>query len=129
MGTVLLGRITLNPNVWHGKPTVRNTRYLVEGLLEYLAAGDSIEEVLEEFDMMSKMSLMPEAQVETDSKIELQSTSPENKTKLKKSIKLPTGATVPDAFLKIIKYNGITEKYYFLNEKPKSSNFKLYIVK
>ena len=46
-----------------------------------------------------------------------------------KSIKLPTGATVPDAFLKIIKYNGITEKYYFLNEKPKSSDFKLYITK
>ena len=46
-----------------------------------------------------------------------------------KSIKLPTDATVPDAFLKIIKYNGITEKYYFLNEKPKSSDFKLYIVK
>lgn len=46
-----------------------------------------------------------------------------------KSIKLPTGATVPDAFLKIIKYNGVTEKYYFLNEKPKSSDFKLYIVK
>jgi endonuclease G len=45
-----------------------------------------------------------------------------------KSIKLPTGATVPDAFLKIIKYNGIVEKYYFLNEKPKSSDFKLYIV-
>jgi endonuclease G len=46
-----------------------------------------------------------------------------------KSIKLPTGATVPDAFLKIIKYNGITEKYYFLNEKPKFSNFKLYLIK
>jgi endonuclease G len=46
-----------------------------------------------------------------------------------KSIKLPTGATVPDAFLKIIKYNGIVEKYYFLNEKPKSSDFKLYIIK
>jgi len=46
-----------------------------------------------------------------------------------KSIKLPTGATVPDAFLKVIKYNGITEKYYFLNEKPKSSDFKLYIIK
>lgn len=46
-----------------------------------------------------------------------------------KSIKLPTGATVPDAFLKIIKYNGIIEKYYFLNEKPKSSDFKLYMIK
>ena len=46
-----------------------------------------------------------------------------------KSIKLNTGATVPYAFLKIIKYNGITEKYYFLNERPKSSDFKLYIIK
>jgi endonuclease G len=46
-----------------------------------------------------------------------------------KSIKLPTGATVPDAFLKTIKYNGITEKYYFVNEKPKSSDFKLYLIK
>jgi endonuclease G len=46
-----------------------------------------------------------------------------------KSIKLPTGATVPDAFLKIIKYNGIVERYYFLNGKPKSSDFKLYIIK
>jgi endonuclease G len=46
-----------------------------------------------------------------------------------KSIKLPTGATVPDAFIKIIKYNGIVEKYYFINEKPKSNNYTLYLVK
>lgn len=46
-----------------------------------------------------------------------------------KSIKLATGATIPDAFLKTIKYNGVTEKYYFLNKRPKSSDFKLYIVK
>ena len=46
-----------------------------------------------------------------------------------KSIKLPTGATVPDAFLKTIKYNGITEKYYFVNERPKFSDFKLYLIK
>ena len=42
------------------------------------------------------------------------------------SIKLPSGATVPDALLKIIKYNGITEKYYFVNEKPKYSDFNNY---
>jgi uncharacterized protein (DUF433 family) len=58
METILLGRITLNPNVGHGKPTVRNTRYLVEGLLEYLAAGDSIEEVLEEFPDLEKEDLL-----------------------------------------------------------------------
>jgi endonuclease G len=46
-----------------------------------------------------------------------------------KSIKLPTGATVPDAFLKTIKYESKVEKYYFINEKPKSNNYKLYLVK
>lgn len=45
------------------------------------------------------------------------------------SIKLPTGATVPDAFIKIIKYNESIEKYYFLNEKPIHSDFKLYQIK
>jgi endonuclease G len=42
------------------------------------------------------------------------------------SIKLPSGATAPDAFLKIIKYNDIIEKYYFVNEKPKYSDFNRY---
>lgn len=46
-----------------------------------------------------------------------------------KSIKLPTGATVPDAFIKIIKYDGKVEKYYFINEKPKSNEYILYLVK
>ena len=46
-----------------------------------------------------------------------------------KSIKLPTGATVPDAFIKTIKYDGKVEKYYFLNEKPKSNNYLLYLIK
>jgi len=47
----------------------------------------------------------------------------------KKSIKLPTGATVPSGFYKYITVNGKTTKYFFKNEKPLSSDFKLYIVK
>ncbi|WP_428656312.1 DUF433 domain-containing protein [Runella sp.] len=58
METILLSRITLNPTIGHGKPTVRNTRYLVEGLLEYLAAGDSIDEVLEAFPDLEKEDLL-----------------------------------------------------------------------
>lgn len=46
-----------------------------------------------------------------------------------KSIKLQTGATVPFAFLKIIKYDGKIEKYYFINEKPNSNNYTFYLVK
>lgn len=49
MQSSLLNRITINPEVAHGKPTVRNMRYTVEGLLEYIAGGDSIEDLLEEF--------------------------------------------------------------------------------
>ena len=41
----------------------------------------------------------------------------------KKSIKLPTGATVPDAYYKTIKYGKSTEVYYFKNEKPSSTDY------
>ena len=54
MSTSLLNRITLNPEIAHGNPTVRNMRYTVEGLLEYLAAGDTIEELLKEFPDLEK---------------------------------------------------------------------------
>ena len=42
----MLSRITVNLNVGHGKPTIRNKRYLVESSLEYLAGGDTIEEYM-----------------------------------------------------------------------------------
>ena len=45
------------------------------------------------------------------------------------SIKLPTGATVPSGFYKIIKYNNRVEKYYFPNTSPTSSDFKTYLIK
>lgn len=57
MHNFLLDRITINPAVAHGKPTIRNKRYTVEGLLEYLAGGDSIEELLEEFPDLEKEDL------------------------------------------------------------------------
>ena len=47
----------------------------------------------------------------------------------KTSIVLPTGATVPDGYFKTIKYGKTTEKYYFKNEKPLSTDFKQYIIK
>ena len=54
MSASLLNRITINPEIAHGKPSIRNKRYTVEGLLEYLAAGDSIEELLKEFPDLEK---------------------------------------------------------------------------
>ena len=54
MNQSLLDRITINPDIAHGNPTIRNTRYTVEGMLEYLAAGDSIEELIKEFPDLEK---------------------------------------------------------------------------
>lgn len=43
-----LERITTDPSVCHGQPTVRGLRYPVENLLELLASGMSIEEIIED---------------------------------------------------------------------------------
>lgn len=40
-------RISTNPNVMLGKPVVRGTRITVELILEKLAAGESISQILE----------------------------------------------------------------------------------
>jgi uncharacterized protein (DUF433 family) len=47
--TESLKRITIDPEVCHGKPTIRGLRYPVESILEYLASGDTFEQVLAEF--------------------------------------------------------------------------------
>ena len=54
MSASLLNRITINPEIAHGKPTIRNKRYTVEGMLEYLAGGDSTEDLLKEFPDLEK---------------------------------------------------------------------------
>jgi len=54
MSDSLLSRITINPEIAHGKPTIRNKRYTVEGMLEYLAGGDTIEDLLQEFPDLEK---------------------------------------------------------------------------
>lgn len=58
MSSILLDRITLNPEIGHGKPTIRNTRYLVESMLEYLAGGDDIETLLIEFKDLQREDIL-----------------------------------------------------------------------
>lgn len=50
----LLDRITINPEIVHGKPSIRNLRYTVEGILEFIAAGDTTEDLLREFPDLEK---------------------------------------------------------------------------
>jgi uncharacterized protein (DUF433 family) len=42
-------RISINPNVCHGKPVIKNTRVLVSNILADLAAGLSYEEIIENY--------------------------------------------------------------------------------
>jgi uncharacterized protein (DUF433 family) len=44
-----LDRITSDPAICHGRPTVRGLRYTVESLLELLSAGMSVEELLADY--------------------------------------------------------------------------------
>ena len=54
----LLSRITIDPSICHGKPTIRGLRYPVESMLEYLAGGDSFDEVLAEFPDLERDDLL-----------------------------------------------------------------------
>ena len=53
-----LDRITSDPAVCHGQPTVRGLRYPVEHLLELLSAGMSIDEVLADYPDLERADLL-----------------------------------------------------------------------
>ncbi len=42
-------RVTINPDICNGRPIIANTRITVQTIMEFLGAGDSIEEVIEEY--------------------------------------------------------------------------------
>ena len=45
----LLDRITINPEVMVGKPTIRGLRITVEQILKALASGIATQEILEDY--------------------------------------------------------------------------------
>ena len=45
----LIERITINADVCHGKPTLRNMRYPVEMILELLSSGMTWGEIIEDY--------------------------------------------------------------------------------
>lgn len=50
----LLQRISIDPNVCFGKPCVRGTRIWVSLLLDFLASGMSIPEILAEYPQLGE---------------------------------------------------------------------------
>ena len=49
-----VSRITLDPAVCHGKPCIRGLRYPVENLLELLAGGMTIEQILADYEDLER---------------------------------------------------------------------------
>jgi len=54
----LLERIHTDPQVMLGKPVIRGTRITVEILLEKLAAGNSIEEILADYPRLTREDVL-----------------------------------------------------------------------
>jgi len=50
--------ITSDPAICHGQPTVRGLRYTVESLLELLASGMTIDDVLEDHPDLERDDLL-----------------------------------------------------------------------
>lgn len=50
----IIERITINAEVSHGKPSIRNMRFTVAQLLELLAAGMTHEEILEDYPYLEQ---------------------------------------------------------------------------
>ena len=53
-----LERITTDPAICHGQPTVRGLRYPVQMLLELLSSGMTIEEVLSDYPDLERDDLL-----------------------------------------------------------------------
>ena len=51
-------RITIDPEICHGKPTVRGLRYPVEMILDLLGAGMSHDEILADYPDLEREDIL-----------------------------------------------------------------------
>ena len=54
----LLERITIDPEICHGKPCIRGLRYPVDMILTLLSAGMSGEEILSDYDDLERDDIL-----------------------------------------------------------------------
>ncbi|MBP1467381.1 DUF433 domain-containing protein [Candidatus Chloroploca sp. M-50] len=54
----LLNRITIHPDICHGKPVIRGLRYPVESMLELLSSGMSIPDILADYEDLDHEDLL-----------------------------------------------------------------------
>ena len=58
MDVLPLDRITMNPDICHGKPCIRGLRYPVEFLLELLSSGMTYDEILADYDDLEEADIL-----------------------------------------------------------------------
>ena len=58
MKPLLSNRITINPEICHGKPCIRGLRYPVETVLEWLSSGMTIAEILEDYEDIEQEDIL-----------------------------------------------------------------------
>ncbi|MBY0577760.1 MAG: DUF433 domain-containing protein [Burkholderiales bacterium] len=51
-------RITIDPAICHGKPCIRGLRYPVENVLEWLASGMSVDEILTDYEDLEREDIL-----------------------------------------------------------------------
>ena len=54
----LLNRITINPEICHGKPCIRGMRWPVEVIIDMLGSGMSTEEILADHPELEKEDIL-----------------------------------------------------------------------
>jgi len=54
----LLARITIDPQICHGKPVIRGLRYPVETMLELMSGGMTIDEILADYEDLTREDLL-----------------------------------------------------------------------
>lgn len=47
-------RITINEDICNGKPTIRGKRITVQTVLEFLGAGETVEEILHQYPSLER---------------------------------------------------------------------------
>ncbi len=57
MANAVEPRVVVNPNVMFGKPVIAGTRIPVEVILDHLAAGESIDQVLAEYPRLTREAI------------------------------------------------------------------------
>ncbi len=51
-------RITIDPNICHGRPTIRGLRYTVEMVLKLLGSGMTVEEILGDYEDLERDDIL-----------------------------------------------------------------------